>query len=663
MPRVLVVANFFRIEQAVVLRTLQTLGVDAVPAMLSGGTLSVQGASYSANSTAARDFLNSFDAVFMVERSNITDTSGYIAPALNSWLGWNTAADTPIVYFGVNLSTARTSLSLPADFPLIRPDAADLTNTVAAHDAGTFGGQGAAAGGGGLHTRLGAEVYFYRESATLFLPTACTFEGSNPYFWRYDTAKHAALGSAGEVLAVPYFSDRTFPPNTVIAYRYKNRYFLPMVQENLMQMVEMGASWVITLFWLLYGLKLCGVAPKRRAVLCFEIDHPIDANAGRLDGKSLQEQLGITLATLQWLRDFCLETGLVVPCGITNGRNRFTGYHYGWVNHPNESIRSIARAINELLVSEHHRVFPCGIHDHTYTYHGNPGDFTRAGGNRHPYAAPNDVPIEHGTVIARSVAPAGLSGALEWGDWYEVGYTTSGTGQTVSTQNQSFHTARMVLSDNIDELRELGFPDGYCGRHRYTNCAGNATGGKGYWEAFVEAGFRGVRANANFSPYSSHTQAYSGVLKGNRYKGLWFVISRPLDWYAGSIGSYGLWRSGTTDTAVGYWQLEVGSDISSDYATNEATRWKALRRILGCQVGLWLAMALVYRGTVYMHPLNWNGASSTNPTARVDTGSDLLVNPVVELMSAMREVVRVVGDYLRFGSPSDVMDLLEEVQG
>jgi hypothetical protein len=663
MSRVLVVADNFAARTSHIIRVLETLGIEGVPALLIGSTLQVQGGSYPANSTAARDFLNSFDAVFVVESRNITATANALDHALNSWLQWNTAADKPIVYFGVNFSTARTSLSLPADFPLIRPNAADLTNTVAAHDAGTFTKPSDLPAGGGIYTRLGAEVYFYREGATLFLPTACAFEGTNPYFWRYDTAKHAALGSAGEVLAIPNFGDRTFPTNTVIAYRYKNRYFLPIVLENLMRMVEAGISWVITLFWVLYGLKLCGVAPKRRAVLCIEIDHTLQTKTGRLDGKTELEQLQIEYATLQWLRDFCLETGLVVPCTITNGRNRSLGYYYGLVNHPNPSIRSIARAANQFWVSEHSRALPCGIHDHTYTYHVVTGNFTRAGDNRHPYAAPNDVPIEHGTVIARSVAPAGLSGAMEWGDWYEVGYTTSGTGQTVSTRNESFHTARMVLSDNIDEVRELGFPDGHCGRHRYTNCAANATGGKGYWEAMIEVGFRGVRA-IGFAPYSNYTQVYSGVLRGNRYKTLWFVQSRDLDWSVGDAqGAYGLWRSDTTQTAVGVWRLEVGTDISSDYATNEGTRWKAFRRVQACHIGIWLTMALVFRGTVYVHPLTWLGASSTNPTARVDTGSDLLVNPMVELLSAMREVVHVVSDYLRFGSPSDVMDLLEEVQG
>ena len=57
----------------------------------------------------------------------------------------------------------------------------------------------------------------------------------------------------------------------------------------------------------------------------------------------------------------------------------------------------------------------------------------------------------------------------------------------------------------------------------------------------------------------------------------------------------------------------------------------------------------------------FGGADVNNPLARVDTGSDLKVNPIVELCEAMRIVQQVLSDYLRFGSPNDVMDLMETI--
>ena len=45
----------------------------------------------------------------------------------------------------------------------------------------------------------------------------------------------------------------------------------------------------------------------------------------------------------------------------------------------------------------------------------------------------------------------------------------------------------------------------------------------------------------------------------------------------------------------------------------------------------------------------------------MDTEIDLKVNAIVEILKVMRDVQQVLSDYLRFGSPSDVMDLREEV--
>ncbi len=101
--------------------------------------------------------------------------------------------------------------------------------------------------------------------------------------------------------------------------------------------------------------------------------------------------------------------------------------------------------------------------------------------------------------------------------------------------------------------------------------------------------------------------------------------------------------------------------MQANYATKAATRWKVYRRIIGDMVGLWLVQALYFRGTVYVHPQGWFGASVSDPTGVVDTGSDLKVNPIVELLKAMREVQQVLSDYLKFGSPSEVMDLIEAV--
>jgi len=208
----------------------------------------------------------------------------------------------------------------------------------------------------------------------------------------------------------------------------------------------------------------------------------------------------------------------------------------------------------------------------------------------------------------------------------------------------------------------MGWPDGKGGSYNYTNTAGNEPGDLPWWEVWRELGFRGVRAGQH--PYGSALRRQT-LPPGGRYKGLWFVPALSVEWNTdnSSVGSYGLYRAGVpADThAVGTWDVDVGNEIATNYAASASARWKAYRRVIGCLVGQWLRAALYSRGVVFLHPPSWFGADPSNPTGVVDTGSDLKVNPMVELCEAMRTIVQVLSDYLRFGGPADVMDLLDEV--
>jgi hypothetical protein len=655
---------------AAVLRTLQTLGIEAVPATLDGTRLSVVGQTFTANSTAARDFLNRFDATLVLERREISSTVSTLDQALNSWLTWNTNADKPVIYFAPNLGVARTTVSLPADFPIQRPNHADLANTAHLLDANTWTVQTDARRA--ASTRLGCEIRLHREARTVFVPCACAFQGNAAYFWRLDLSQHAALGANGEILAGPDFGDRAYPPDAVVAYRYRNRYFFPFLWErDTAFLMDRGTPFGISLFWLLYALKCVGVPARRQAVLCMEVDHPIEEKHNRpIDGQTRSDQYTIIEATYRWLASFCKETGLVIPCGFTNGgRSRTNAYHYYYVQtYPQ------ARAINELLLREH-AVLPCGVHDHTFTWGRLYGNFTRVGGGRHPYAAPHNVPVEYGAtgqpwaLVSEKVASSAVRnapGVVFKDGFYNLGAVMSGSGATVpNLSNLCRYTADMVLADEVDEMRELGFADGHCGRHRYTNAAADSTGGEGYWRALIALGFRGIRLATDYAAAPSgqphRNQVNPTVGRGWQYRGLHFVPGQSVDWFSVGDGCYGLYHTDTSDTAVGIWKLDLGGTDLADYATNANTRWKVFRRAMGLMTGLWLTMALFYRGTIYTHPQGWFGASVSDPTGRVDTGSDLKVNPKVEICRAMRAVQEVLSGYLRFGSPTDVMDLREAV--
>ena len=666
MARILVVgARWDRIGlHGAALEPLKTLGIDTVLATLNGTTFSVIGRTFTANSTEARQFLNTFDAVIVLERRALNSNVSTLDQALNSWLTWNEATDKPLIYFAPNLGTARTTLSLPSDFPIIRPDASNLSETAYLLDPNSWtvpsGVQAQP-----HYSRLGGRFRLTRENRAVYTPAACAFLGNGAYFWKLDETKHLLLGANGEILAVPDFPDRAFPPDTIVAYRYKNRYFFPFIWEESVAIRRDGNTTDgVSLFWLVYALKCLGIQPTRQAILCLEIDHPIEEKHNRpLDNQTRNDQYAILYATYEWLTSFGRQTGLVIPCGFTNGgRSRTNAYHYYLVQ-----TYPAARAINDLLV-QNPDVLPNGVHDHTYTWGVVSGNFIRA--------STENVPVEYGTsgqpwaLVNPKVAPDSVrndpSLPRTRDGFYNIGARMSGTGTTVSNlSNLCEYTAMMVLADEFEEMQALGFADGHCGAHRYTNEAANSSGGEGYWKALLAMGFRGVRRTydprANFPSNRSREQVLPSVARGYRYRGLQFVHSRVLDWFTGSNGSYGLHRTDTTDTAVGVYKLDLGGDDLADYATNAATRWKVYRRVIGDMVGLWLVQALYFRGTVYMHPQGWFGASVSDPTGVVDTGSDLKVNPIVELLKAMREVQSVLVDYLRFGSPTDVMDLLEGV--
>jgi hypothetical protein len=688
MARVLVVANEFTARRTIdsALTPLRTLGIDAVPARISGNTLALVGQTFTdAGAQQVRDYINAnFDAVLIVDRSAISSTGTFLTRPLNVWTTWNEPDDKPVAFLGPNLSTAVTGYNLPADFPLIRPNPTDLSNTTHLLDANTF----VVPPGVPLpvYARLGTRVRLNREQVSVYTPAVCAFAGNDAYFWKLDIPKHTALGANGEILAVPDFPDRTYPEDAVIAYRYKNRYFFPLIWETGGTLRGDTSSTVgVSLFWLVYALKCMGIQPSRQAILCIEFDHPIVTRdpRNRVDNLTKPQQYTILHRTYEWLADFCEQTGLVIPCGVTNGSwvGRGAGYHWDEVRDP------AARAIHDLLIRES-AVLPCGVHDHSYTWGRDSGPFRRAGNHAHRFAAPNDVPVEYGqsgqgwVLVNPKVAPEELrtnpSLPRTLDGFINIGAQTSGTGTlTTSTTNLCEYTAQMVLADEFAEMQALGFADGHCGRQRYTNCAGDQTGGEGYWKALIAFGFRGVRrtllkqmANEG-NPVTSRWQVHPGLGRRSRYRGLHFVYSTQIDWNASTPpdGSYGLYRSDREgNTVVGYWKLDAGRDatppepeFTEETWNDAAVRWKAYRRAMGLMVGLWLGFALYWRGTVYQHPPSWFGADPANPTDVVDTGTDLKVNAIVEILKAMRDVQQVLSAYLRFGSPSDVMDLREEV--
>jgi hypothetical protein len=80
---------------------------------------------FNPTTSAMRDFLRRYNAIFVIVPLDANDTCTGLDPIVNTWMqNWNAPEDPPVFSFGYNFNT-RTSLSLPSDFPIIR---ADTTN-------------------------------------------------------------------------------------------------------------------------------------------------------------------------------------------------------------------------------------------------------------------------------------------------------------------------------------------------------------------------------------------------------------------------------------------------------------------------------------------------------------------------------------------------------
>jgi hypothetical protein len=388
------------------------------------------------------------------------------------------------------------------------------------------------------------------------------------------------------------------------------------------------------------------------------------------------------------MRDFARRKGTAIISGVrVGGRDRNAGSTQHWgilynTSYPAEA-REAAMRVHQILVAGHREgTTPCGPHDHTI---GNSNGYWAAtvntGYKRHAgrqRGTPNDVPIARGRYcVAPHVLPAGVAGAdaqtvqvgdTEMVEWDFTG-RTSGTGNTFDLPMDNIHAARMIIEGHIDEMLALGFPDGYCGGHKYTNPAANNSGGECYWQALKEFGFRGVR-----SVSSCNTNLNTKRVPPNRiWHGFHLVGAQPNDnCSSGAAFSRGLYLPSAPSggDAVRHYSLDHGSDISTNWATQQVAAWRAYRRLLCQTTSNWLHCTVVELSSAYFHPnQSLMCVSLANPVAPFEGWSRLgpygtpHYNHAVELLENMDAIVRLLPEYLYWGTITDVMDHRERVMG
>jgi hypothetical protein len=710
-PKVcLVLSNFVGFNR-VWLQVLRNLGIDYTLCLATSGATSAniqtpQGV-FSPSSPDLRGYFRQFDAVIICDNVGDLALTSFINYSV-FWMSWNAPEDPAFLFFNPHFSTAITesayNSNFPSDFPIVRPNPSDIAGTLYAADGGSpsssnpltvsiFGGRGAC-------------VLFPTENIRAHVMTICNAHTNNiPYYWRLDTAKHSTLasttythrvarnGRAGEILAVPApptssEDTETYPADCVVAYRYRNIFWMPHAIARTPHSVNLWDAPINGfLFWLLYGLQLAGVRPRYRLPVQMETDHPLEAHASTPPfNLSFQQQLELLRTQFDYMRDFARRKGTAIVNGVrVGGRHRTTGTSFHWVLMYSTSVpaeaRAVAHQVNQLLVAGHREgTLPCGVHDHTAgNYQGGYwlGD-VRANFRRHSglrYGAPNNVPIDRGRCcVAPHVLPAGVAGAdtqtVQVGDTEMVEWDipTSGTGDTFDLPLGNIHAARMIIESEIEEMLALGFPDGYCAGHKYTNTAANASGGECYWQALKEFGFRGVRsASACNAPHQTKR-----VVANRLWHGFHLVTDQSFDLATGTVYAHGLYLPSAPSggDAVRSWLLDHSSDISSNWTTQPVAAWRAYRRVLCLAMGRWLFTTAVVLGGFYIHPHATSMIMSlSNPLARFDGWSKRNVigephyNHVVELLENMDAIVQLLPDVLYWGTITDVMDHRERVMG
>jgi hypothetical protein len=316
------------------------------------------------------------------------------------WLSWNAPEDPPFLFFNPHFSTAITEERVQQQLPQRFPGDPSESEQPCGHAVRGGRGQpecGVAAVGARNATR-GACVLFPAENIRAHVITVCNAHGASgfsnvvPYYWRLNPTRHSTLantnythraarnGRAGEILATPApptnpEDTETYGSDCVVAYRYKNIFWLPHTARNIQDTANLRYDFRLVqpyLFWLLYGLQVAGVRPRYKLPVQMETDHPIESAANTPPfNLSYRQQMEALLAKHDYMREFARRTGTAIIHGVrVGGRHRTTSPSYHWqmmygTGIPDDA-RAVAQQINQLLVAGHREgTTPCGVHDHT----------------------------------------------------------------------------------------------------------------------------------------------------------------------------------------------------------------------------------------------------------------------------------------------------------
>lgn len=668
-------------------RLLRILGIPHEVGYLTTVLETPAGSANYNNDAAVRALLRNYTAVLVLPSLlNLGGTNSLMRAF--RWLGWNNPEDPPVAYLGAYPRAGYADMgTLPSDFPILQPDPANPSDTTANYDATIF------------TTTAHLRVKLHRENTELYTNAANFYQTSSAtaMLYRLDTTRHNALGDQGEILATPVTEDVSFPANTVLAYRYKNRYLLPTAHRG-------GAASAANNnpinggFWFLYALKLMALQPAYPIPLFLVMDDALCVHHPPTGSETIQPTYAqwsrIGYETYRHLAEVLYpRSGMAMVCGLfTGGRYGRVGFgstpaaqttHWDltqqnrrWTGSAYEDLDPQTaqnyQLWHNLLVQHHKGALPCTPHDHTLRHWANQSisNFQRHNDTGYAYAAPNDVPITRGSTLVKASTYPGtpppdyreriLNGEL----YYEWGFSaTSGTSDTiVSLTPNNYHAARLIWETAVAEMRVLGFPDAVGnGNYPMIITPFGHTGDVSVWRAQYDLGYRLTRSDLR----SVHTPADTNPASSLwTHEGMHFATGVAIDMSTQFDANFGLYHpSYATRTAVGSQNLDISNDILGIWNSDRPTASRrAYRRAIGWATHQCLR-TLTLHSTLMAHPYNlMTWADPNDPTRPFDPNDpDSRINFLLEIAWNMEKVVNVLSPYLKWGTVREFVQLRERV--
>lgn len=675
-PKLLVITDSATVRAGWILTTLRLLGFNAERAYTyqSGSEirLTLPDAEYALHTNDAnlRTRLQQYDAVLVITEDFYGSSNPPIAYTLR-FLSWNDPQDPAFVYFGLHFATNRTAVPLPSDFPLVRPVRGNLAST--AHKIGPdFWAS--------IPQTL--RIKLTREAAECYMPIMTDYEPSDGFYvWRLDTTKHAALGSAGEVLTEVIGEDYLFDATPVCAYRYKNCYLMPRFAHILWSAGQFAFIAPQQAFWLLYALKCIGLQPRYKLPVMMMLDDLQDIGvdtAPRFAGAPyVNDWLRSRLYTYEWYAtEFFARTEIPLWAALTTGGRyganyirqgawnlfmrgrRATTPDYG--NPADEALDAtgaqLAQQMLQLFQREQNRSMRFCFHDHRNLYR-NPATAARHTDAGYPLAAPNDVPVAHGQMVRQGhIAPPAnaVEIAIDGEVYYDINPTRTGASDTFAYNPSSLHAARILVERNVAEMRALGFADGGIGGEaRFQITAGGNYGSPAVMQALYEIGVRICRSNLPAALWeNTQTRLFAPI------RGMWIFGSITVDGHGAAplLNGYGLYDAANpTRSFVGTRsEHDPSNDTSSIWTTDPVrARLRAYRRLMGSLTEAYLRAAVYPVWMAFHHPstvLGW--CDPTDPLRRFDAEASVpsgspgpYINMLLEFWLNFEVVYRVLRDY------------------